>query len=210
MNNILKTVAVTGIAACAFAAANAQTALLNDTTVAVPTVPAPTLSIVDIKTEAFASGNFTGELTSVVAKTDATGDNLIFAWILANDETSINAIRRITVNDWMGWSAAVAQHEDAGLVGTSPKSVLEADRSVDGDVIGFDFPRTQDGLLSAGTNSTVFWALSDATDYKESFASVIDGTVANVGTYAPVPEPASMLALATGLGALVARRRARR
>jgi hypothetical protein len=210
MNNILKTVAVTGIAACAFAAANAQTALLNDTTVTVPTVPAPTLDIVDIKTESFTSGNFSGDLTSVVAKTDATGDNLIFAWILANDATSANAIRRITLNDWMGWSAAVAQHEDAGLVGASPKSVLDADRSVDGDVIGFDFPRTSEGLLSPGTNSTVFWALSDATDYKASFASVIDGTVASVSTYAPVPEPASMLALAAGLGALVARRRARK
>lgn len=175
--------------------------------VPVPIVNEPALTIVDSKVSAFSAATIQGELISIVATTPATGDNLIFAWIVVNDAASENKIGRVTLNEWTGWSSSVAQHDATSQVGDFGKLAERADRASD-DVIGFDFFKVGDPL-DPGTNSTVFWILSDATDYKDSFASIIDGTVATADTFAPVPEPATMLALGAGLAALAARRRRR-
>lgn len=203
MNRAFSFALVGGIAALSLA--QAQTVLPVGGQVPVPVVGEPTLTIVDSKVSNFSAATIEGTLISVVATTAATGDNLIFAWIVFNGEDSDNVIGRVTVNGWTGWSSAVAQHDATSLTGDFGKLVERADR-VSSDVIGFDFFKVQDPL-APGTNSTVFWALSDATDYTDSWASIIDGTVATADTFAPVPEPATMLALGAGLAALAARRR---
>ncbi len=202
--NIRTTLLALGIVATGVA--SAQTVLNVNDQVAVPTIGIPTLNIVDIKTRSFSEPMFSGTLTSVVATSAGTGNNLIFAWILTNDATSTSRIGRFTTLGWTGWTSAVAQHDarSAGLPEFGA-TALTADRDV--DVIGFDFGKVGANQLTAGRNSTVFWALSNATQYTNAISNVIDGSVAQVDTFAPVPEPATMLALGAGLAAIAARRR---
>lgn len=200
-----KSLALTALTAVA-GASLAQVQLNVDDLVVVPTIAEPPLNLVDVRFDNFVAGPLSGTLASVVAKTPAFGDNLIFAWIVINDATSTANIGRVTVNGWTGWTAVVAQHSAQSLLGNPGKPVGTADRGV-ADTLGFNFAKTGVDKLVPGSNSTVFWALSDATEYTLSTAQIINGAVATVPTFAPVPEPATMVALGAGLAALAARRR---
>jgi hypothetical protein len=184
----------------------AQVVLNIDDEVVVPTIGVPALTVLAVKDEAFSSTTVSGRLVSVVAKADGFGDNLIFAWAVLNGTGSTGNVGRITVNGWTGWTSVVAQHSASSLFGNDGKPVKTADRTT-ADTLGFNFSKVGADKLSPGTNSTVFWALSNATSFTENVASVINGSVAQVGTYAPVPEPATLLALGSGLAALASRRR---
>ena len=184
----------------------AQVALNIDEEVAVPSIGVPTLNILAVRDENFVSATISGRLISVVATTAAFGDNLIFAWAVQSNQDSTGNIGRVTVNGWTGFTSTVAQHSAASLFGNDGQVVRTADRTT-ADTLGFNFSKVGLDKLSPGTNSTIFWALSDATSYRDSLASVINGSVAQVSTFAPVPEPGTMLALGAGLAALAARRK---
>ncbi|MCW5940566.1 MAG: PEP-CTERM sorting domain-containing protein [Fimbriimonadaceae bacterium] len=184
----------------------AQVALNIDEEVAVPSIGVPTLNILAVRDENFVSATISGRLISVVATTAAFGDNLIFAWAVQSNQDSTGNIGRVTVNGWTGFTSTVAQHSAASLFGNDGQAVRTADRTT-ADTLGFNFSKVGLDKLSPGTNSTIFWALSDATSYRDSLASVINGSVAQVSTFAPVPEPGTMLALGAGLAALAARRK---
>ncbi len=187
------------------AGAFAQSPLTTGNSVSVPIVGDPGLTIVDSKTTIFNSATISGTLTSLVGKTAATGDNLIFAWVVNSDHSSTSNVGRLTVDGWDGWTSAVAQHLPAGAV--SPVNPADSASRTTSDVIGWNFFNAGSQSLLAGEQSYVLWALSDATSYTSANAFLIDGSIASTDTFAPVPEPGTMLALGAGAAFLAARRR---
>jgi hypothetical protein len=204
-NHSLARFAAVAALAVVSAGAFAQTALGVGSSVSVPIVAEPTLNIVDSKTTIFNSATISGTLTSIVAKTAATGDNLIFAWVVNSDHSSTSNIGRLTVDGWDGWTSAVAQHAPGHAV--SPLNPADTANRTTSDVIGWNFFNAGNQSLLAGEQSYVLWSLSNATDYTSANAFLIDGSIASTDTFAPVPEPGTMLALGAGAAFLAARRR---
>jgi hypothetical protein len=147
-----------------------------------------------------------GTLTTTVISGDTTNalGGLTFVYVLTNDAASPDAIHRITIN---GFSGFLTDGSYQAAPGQKPTSV---DRSVNGNVVGFDFIGAPLGFgaILPGTASMPLVVQTNATAFQQSFASVINGTVTTVGTYAPViPEPMSLGLLTLGLGLVLVRRR---
>ncbi|MBI3836644.1 MAG: PEP-CTERM sorting domain-containing protein [Planctomycetia bacterium] len=141
---------------------------------------------------------FSGTLTSSVISGDGNNGvlgGLTFVYTLTNDAGSAGPMDRMTINGFSGFIT------DSGYVlpGVAPDL---NDRSASGDVIGFTFigPPIGIGVLLPGQSSAQLIVRTDALDFTSTLASVIDGNVATVASFAPkphnVPEP-STLALAT-------------
>jgi MYXO-CTERM domain-containing protein len=74
--------------------------------------------------------------------------------------------------------------------------------------VGFSFSQQiGPGALLPGTNSAVLVIQTNATDFQNALANIIDSGAISVLSFAPVPEP-TMLGLA-GVGVLVLIRRRR-
>ena len=153
----------------------------------------------------FTTATFSGVLTSTVIAGDASNPygGLTFTYTVSNDASSVNVEARLSVN---GYSTSLT---DASFQ-TPPSGVQPTyvDRPT-ADVVGFSFlgmpvgfgaiqPGQQSSLLVIQTNSPVC---------TNSFASVIDGAVATIPTYAPTPEPSALALLGLGAFALIRRRR---
>ncbi|MCG9894521.1 MAG: PEP-CTERM sorting domain-containing protein [Fimbriimonadaceae bacterium] len=175
----------------------------------VPVVPVPNLDILAVKASSYDTTTIDGTLTSIVAReTGSTDGSLIFAWFLQSAPTSTSTVGRFTTNGWAGFGADVAQHDATALAGSFGNIVASADR-FNADTLGFNFDRLGANALVPGSTSTVFWAKTFAPDWTDQTAFVIDGAVASVDTFAPVPEPGT-LALLGGAAALAAWRRRRK
>lgn len=155
-------------------------------------------------TNALGEVNATGRAISQVVR--EAGGNLAFLFVVINDETSIDAVNRVTVTDYEGWDIEAGQ-DLLNLFG--PQKARSVDRTGDGGTIGFAFTEEPIGLgnIDPGEASTVLWLRTNATDYTDGTLNVIDGGVATVLSYAPVPEPATMATLAIGAAAMLRRRR---
>lgn len=143
----------------------------------------------------------TGTVRNIVLRETAT-NTITFVYQVRSDSTSLDEINRFTVTGFAGWTATVSQDWLA-----PERKITLATRSSSGDVLGGSFVGSPLGLgtLAPGERSAFFVVRTNATDYTRSTLNVIDGGIATVESFAPVPEPGTMAAL--GLGALVALRR---
>ncbi len=154
-------------------------------------------------TDPVAAATFTGTLTSSVYVNDpANPGGLTFTYLLSNNGP--NANERLTVSKFTGFLTDAGYVTGAGVVPTL------IDRTT-ADVVGFDFDPTPLGLgvIGTGQSGDLLIVRTNATSSQPSTASVIDGSVATVPTFAPlsVPEPAALGMLACGAIGLLARRR---
>ncbi|MEX2140063.1 MAG: hypothetical protein WD894_12430 [Pirellulales bacterium] len=159
--------------------------------------------------EAFSGFGFSGVLVSSVFRGNSFGpDALTFTYRLSNDAASFNALHRMTISSFATFLSDVSTQ--AG--GVQPTI---ADRSTP-DVIGFSFldglggqgpvrPNGQSSLMVIETNSLAF---------TPSTASIIDGSIAGVPSFAPlpaIPEPGTLaLGVIGSLGFIGLIRRVRR
>jgi len=146
----------------------------------------------------YASGAFSGTLISSVIAGDGSNPlgGLTFIYDLVNSPASIDSVGRLTVTGYTGWLTDMSfQTPPIGLPPTT------MDRSLNSNVVGFSFvaPPLGAGALPPGMPSAKLVVQTNAPAFVPSLANVIDGTVAQVPSLAPVPEPASMLLLAAGL-----------
>lgn len=196
-----------GVAAFCLLGATAQAGLLDvgQTLFPAPAEADPTGGlVVDFLLQPFNAGTFTGVLTSAVIQGDPSNPlgGLTFTYQVSNDSTSQNVQARLTVNGFAGWSTDASYQ--IPVTGISPAL---ADR-ITADVVGWSFLSQPLGLgpIQPGQQSALLVVQSNAPDWKGSVASVIDGSVATIPTFGPVPEPTTLALLAVG-GIAVARRR---
>jgi hypothetical protein len=162
--------------------------------------PGPGLVIVDeLKdfTGVDALGNtlYTGTLQVRIVRLDATG-NLSFEYrIRPNDPSSLDAIVRTTHTDFAGWTTDVDYATDSlGDVGPS-----SATRNGSGATVGFNF----DGGLQPGEESLFYYIATNAKNYTLGSTVLINGGIASVQSYAPVPVPAAAWLFGAGLMGMV-------
>ncbi|MBN1491617.1 MAG: hypothetical protein JXA69_17020 [Phycisphaerae bacterium] len=152
----------------------------------------------------FNTTTFSGTLTTHVISGDTSNTlgGLTFVYELTSDSTSQNDIRRLTLNGFSAFATDASYQ-----VSTARLSPSYVDRDANGDVVGFGFLGAPIGFgaLAPGEGSAVLVVQTDAPDWRPSFASVIDGTVASTATYAPIPEPLTLGFMLLGM-ALVRRR----
>jgi hypothetical protein len=167
----------------------------------------------------FVGFGFTGTLTSRVLTNEASNPNgpnaLTFTYQLSNSAASAHVLHRLTVVHFFQVPIIAA---DVSYQGASPgQAPTLADRSTS-DVIGFSFADPIPGVpgvfgnIPPGGSSKLLVIQTSATMVQTSFASVINGTVAYVATYAPftIPEPSAFVLAAVGLiGLLAVARRVR-
>jgi hypothetical protein len=167
---------------------------------------------------AFSSATFAGTLTTTVISGDTSNPygGLTFTYLLTNDLASTHAIERLTINGYSGFLVE-ANYQTP----TSDQIPTLFDRSAGlGDTVGESFynpiislPGFGNGVLSPGATSALLVLQTDAQFYQLSTANVIDGSVATVATFAPVPaipEPSSIALASLGFIGLALWRRRRR
>jgi len=154
---------------------------------------------------------FNATVTSWVYQGDAASpfpNGLTFVYQVSNLGTSTDAIGRFTANGYKTgatvWQTDASFQPGAGLL--APATM---DRSNNGNVVGYSFvgPPLGPAALRPGATSMLLVVQTDAPSWTTSIGNVIDGSIASGPIYAPVPEPASMLLLAGGLGVGLLRRR---
>jgi hypothetical protein len=137
------------------------------------------------------NGKYAGTLTSAVWANDGANPysgGLTYQYTVANNSVSIDAIERLTL---IGWTDT---QTDVGYVLGGGVAAAYADRSNDGDTVGFTWAKWI-GTIAPGASGSVF-IRSDAAAYTTSIANIIDGGIADAATFAPapVPEPTTLLA----------------
>lgn len=133
--------------------------------------------------------------------------NYTFYFQYSNDATSVDAVHRLTMTGFAGFTV------DAFYLGGVPAGTvapLLVDRSNDGNTVGFDFLPYPfgPGYVQPGQATFILGIRTNATQFTEGTTSIIDGGIDTVKSFAPaVPEPTSMAALALGLVGLIRKRR---
>jgi len=160
------------------------------------------------------AGAFSGTLTAEVLSGDTSNPfgGLTFVYTLANDGAAgPNSIGRLSISAWDGVAIDGSYQIPVASGDVAPATI---DRNPSGDVVGFNFvPIASDpasGFLAPSTTSALLVVQTDATAYRTgAFASMIDGGVITIDTFAPVPEPSTVILLLTGAAAacMIARRR---
>ncbi len=170
----------------------------NDTFVA--SVDVLAISFVNAPTDPF----FNGRIASVVFTDSANpyggASVLSFLYQLENRTISSEAISRMALSGFGGYSTTVYSTDAIGG-GFQPYSV---DRSADGSTLGVNYSSTPGSGLPPSTFAESFVVYTNATSYGLNVASFSNSAVASVDVYspAPIPEPEVYAMLGMGLGLL--------
>ena len=155
---------------------------------------------------AFATANYSGTLDSTVVLGDPSNPfgpgSLTFTYRLTNNAVSTGEIDRLTLNDFGGFLVDASYQVPA--VGLSPTLMS---RSGPGDVVGFTFIGAPigSGVLTPGSGTALLVVQTDSTKFGGTLASIIDGQVTTVASYAPggvgggIPEPCSLVLAGFGV-----------
>jgi hypothetical protein len=180
--------------------AEAQALLEDGFSVAVPEISAPSLTLVDFTAEPFSAGAYSGVMYSNVWRS-GSDPALIFTYTVYWLSTDMSVtLRDFSVPGFAGVTTRVAQPD----LSFNPP-MRSADRLVPGEVRWTPFA----GTVGHDTFTRDAYVFTDATEYELREALIrADGTglQAVAAVYAPVPEPATLVAVAA-LGALGLRRR---
>jgi hypothetical protein len=154
----------------------------------------------------FATANYSGTLDSTVLLGDPSNPfgpgSLTFTYRLVNNAVSTGEIDRLTVNDYAGFLVdASFQTPPTGVPPT-----LTSRSGGPGDVVGFTFVGAPlgAGVLVPGSTSALLVVQTNAKFFGPTLASVINGQVTSVGSFAPgglgggIPEPCSVVLAAIG------------
>jgi len=165
-----------------------------------------------------APGAYTATLHYAVYKN--AGGTLDFLFQVENASSSIDSLRRLDTKDYTGFSTDVFYAaQDAALASTSAfvagtQAPTMADRNAAGSRVGFDFGTTNSdpNRLNPGEISRVLVIRTNATGYKNSTANTTthNGVDFNFNTFAPTPEPTSLVLLGGCAGLMGLRLGARR
>ena len=160
----------------------------------------------------FGDTKFTGSLLSQVWSGDSSNPfgGLTFTYILSNDNSSVDAIGRLTLSSFGGYSTDVSFFTNT-FSGVIPFNAVRSGGS--GDQIDFNLlsgpPNFQHNLLP-GESTYLLVLQTSSPVYNIGNASIIDSAVANAVALVPttvVPEPGTLGLATLGLAGLFARRK---